>query len=91
MLGAAILIAMTAFAVWKKCCAQPSITASIPIAAAPVPQLLPQPQMQLQIQPQPQPQMQIPPASAPSATTYAHHQNPTFNFLKPTAPVLIYT
>jgi hypothetical protein len=91
MLGAAILIAMIAFAVWKKCCTQPSITASVPIAAAPLPQPLPQPQMQPQIQPQPQPQMQLPPASAPSATTYAHHQNPTFNFSKPTALVLIYS
>jgi hypothetical protein len=46
-----------------------------------MPQLLPQPH----IQPQPQPQMQLPQAAAPLATTYAHHQNLTFNFSQPTA------
>jgi hypothetical protein len=92
MLGAAILITVIAFAVWKKFCAQPSHTATAPIIPAPMPQQLPQPQIQLQPV---QPQMQIPPvpapAMAPSAHAYMHHQNPTFNFSKPTAPVLIYT
>jgi hypothetical protein len=86
MLGATILIAMIVFAVWRKCCAQASHTAPAPMIAAPMPQPQPQPLPQPQIPPQ----MQPPQAPAPSAPAYAHHQNPTFNFSKPTASVLIY-
>jgi hypothetical protein len=73
MLGAAILIAVIEFAVWRKCYAQATHTAHVPMITTPMPQ------------PQPRP------APAPSAPVYVHHQNPTFNFSKPTAPVLIYT
>jgi hypothetical protein len=86
MLGAAILIAVVTFAIWKKCCAQAQNTAPTPAIAAPLPQ---QPQPQIQIQPQPQPQMPLP-QQQPAPPAYTQ-QNPTFNFLKPKAPVLIYT
>jgi hypothetical protein len=82
MIRVAILIAVVSIAVWKKCCAQTSNTGHVPMVAAP-------PVSQPQFQPQPQPQPQ--PTPAPSAPVYAQHQNPTFNFSKPTAPVLIYT
>jgi hypothetical protein len=82
MLGAAILIAVVTFAIWKKC-AQAQSTAPTPAIAAP----LPTPQPQIQIQPNPQPQMLLPQPAPPAYT----QQNPTFNFSKPTAPVLIYS
>jgi hypothetical protein len=78
MIRVAILIAVVSIGIWKKCCAQTPTTAQIPMATAP--QVIPQ-------QPQPQPQ----PTPAPSAPVYAQHQNLTFHFSKPTAPVLIYT
>jgi len=95
MLGLALLLAVVAAVMWKKCCAQASQTATVHIpnaqpvlqqpCAQPQPQLPrqdpPQPQVQ-QLQQQPVPQ-QVPPAY--------QQQNPTFNFSKPTAPVLIYT
>ncbi len=83
MFGAAILIAVVTFAIGKKCCAQAQVTAPTPAIAA----LLPAPQPQVQIQPAVQPQMPIPQQAPPAYT----QQNPTFNFSKPTAPVLIYT
>jgi len=83
MFGVAILIAVVTFAVWKKCCAQAQVTAPTPASAAPVQA----PQPQVQIQPTIQPQMSIPQQAPPAYT----QQNPTFNFSKPTAPVLIYT
>ncbi len=83
MFGAAILIAVVTFAIWKKCCAQAQVTAPTPAVAAPVQPPLPQ----VQIQPTVQPQMPIPQQAPPAYT----QQNPTFNFSKPTAPVLIYT
>ena len=83
MFGAAILIAVVTFAVWKKCCAQAQVTAPTPAIAAPVQA----PQPQVQIQPTIQPQMSIPQQAPPAYT----QQNPTFNFSKPTTPVLIYT
>jgi len=87
MFGAAILIAAVTFAIWKKCCAQAPNTAQTPAIAAPLP--TPQPQPQIQHQPQPQvPPPQPQPTSALPAYT---QQNPTFNFSKLAAPVLIYT
>ncbi len=83
MLGLALLLAVIAAVIWKKCCAQTQSTAPTPAIAAP----LPTPQPQIQIQPAPQPQMP-PPQPAPPAYT---QQNLTFNFSKPMAPVLIYT
>jgi hypothetical protein len=47
-----------------------------------------QPQSQIEWHPPPQPQVQPIPQQAPPAYS---QQNPTFNFSKPTAPVLIYT
>jgi hypothetical protein len=88
MIGVAILIAVVSFAIWKKCCAQAqqSAHASLPVAPQPLPQLQPQPFNQ----PQPQPQAHTQTNPTPSAPAYAH-QNPTFNFSKTTAPVIIYT
>jgi hypothetical protein len=83
MLGLALLLSVIAAVIWKKCCAQAPSTAPPPAIAAP----LPAPPPQIHIQPAPQPQMP-PPQPAPPAYT---QQNPTFNFSKPTAPVLIYT
>ncbi len=83
MFGAAILIAVVTFAIWKKCCAQAQVTAPTTANAAP----LPAPQPQVQFQPPVQPQMPIQQQALPAYT----QQNPTFNFSKPTAPVLIYT
>jgi hypothetical protein len=83
MFGAAILIAVVTFAIWRKCCAQAQVTAPAPAIAAP----LPTPPPQIQTQPAVQPQMPIPQQAPPAYT----QQNPTFNFSKPTAPVLIYT
>ncbi len=83
MFGAAILIAVVTFVIWRKCCAQAPNKAQTPAIAAPLP--TPQPQPQIQHQPQPQPQMPPPqtqPTSAPPAYT---QQNPTFNFSKLTA------
>ena len=83
MFGAAILIAVVTFAIWRKCCAQAQVTAPAPAIAAP----LPTPPPQIQTQPAVQPQMPILQQAPPAYT----QQNPTFNFSKPTAPVLIYT
>jgi hypothetical protein len=81
MLGLALLLAVIAAVIWKKCCAQTPSTAPTPAMVA---------QMQApppQIQPAPQPQIPTPQPAPPAYT----QQNPTFNFSKPTAPVLIYT
>ncbi len=78
MSGVAILTAVVSIAVWKKCCAQSSSTANVPMAAPPQ-----------AIQPQPQPLPQ--PTPAPLAPVYTQPQNLTFNFSKLTAPMLIYT
>ncbi len=83
MLGLALLLAVIAAIIWKKCCAQIPSTAPTPAIAA---QLL-APPPQINIQPAPQPQMPLPQPNPPAYT----QQNPTFNFSKPTAPVLIYT
>jgi hypothetical protein len=86
MFGAAILIAVVSFVIWKKCSAQAPSTAHTP---APLPAPQPMPQIQSQPQPQaPMPPPQNPPHLAPPAYT---QQNPTFTFSKLTAPVLIYT
>jgi len=86
MFGAAILIAVVPFVIWKKYCAQAHSTAH---TTAPVP--APQPMPPIQSQPQSQapmlPHQNPPPANPPAYT----QQNPMFNFSKPTAPVLIYT
>ncbi len=86
MFGAAILIAVVPFVIWKKCCVQAHSTAH---TTAPVP--APQPMPPIQSQPQsqaPMPPHQNPPPANPPAYT---QQNPMFNFSKPTAPVLIFT
>ncbi len=90
MLGVALLIAVVLFAVWKKCCAQARHTATVNIPSAhPVlQQPMAQPQPQIPRQDLPQPQVQQVQQQAPPAYS---QQNPTFNFSKPTAPVLIYT
>jgi len=83
MFGAAILIAVVSFAVWKKCCAQASNTAQTPMIAAQLPP--PQPQPQIQHQPQPQLQMQPPPSSSsvrPSVRTAKTY----FQFFKTNGP-----
>jgi len=83
MFGAAILIAVVSFAVWKKCCAQASNTAQTPMIAAQLPPLQPQPQ--IQHQPQPQLQMQPPPSSSsvrPSVRTAKTY----FQFFKTNSP-----
>jgi hypothetical protein len=87
MLGAAFLIAVVTFAMWKKCCDQAQNTAQTSAIDAPLPTRQPLPQ--IQIQPHPQPQM--PPPQPQSALPAYTQQNPTFNFSKLTAPVLIYT
>jgi hypothetical protein len=89
MLRVALLIAVVSFAVWKKCCAQAPQTAKAQLPPIqPVPQQpLPQSQPQVQTQPQPPPQVQIQQQLPPAYS----HQNPTFNFKQPTAPVHIYT
>jgi hypothetical protein len=95
MLGLAILLAVVAAVIWKKCCAQASQTATvqIPHAQPVLQQPCAQPQPQLPRQDPPQPQVQqiqqqpVPPQAPPAY----QQQNPTFNFSKPTAPVLIYT
>jgi hypothetical protein len=81
MIGVAILVAVVSIAAWKKCCAQPSATANLPMAT----QTAPPPVTQQPPQPMPQP------APALSANVYAQPKQPTFNFQKPTAPMLIYT
>jgi hypothetical protein len=83
MLGLALLLAVIAAVIWKKCCAQTPSTAPTPVIAAQLPAAPPQ----INIQPAPQPQMPIPQTNPPAYT----QQNPTFNFSKLTAPVLIYT
>jgi hypothetical protein len=83
MLGLALLLAVIAAVIWKKCCAQTQSAAPTPAIAVPVP--IPPPQ--IHIQPAPQPQMPIPQPAPPAY----NQQNPTFNFSKPTAQVLIYT
>jgi hypothetical protein len=81
MIRVAILIAVVFYVTWKKCCAQPSATANLPMAT----QTAPAPVTQQQPQPLPQP------APVPSAPVYAQLQQPTFNFQKLMAQVLIYT
>ncbi len=81
LIEVALLIAVVSFAAWKKCCAQTSTTANIPMAAHIV--LTPVTQPQPPAMPQPTP--------VPSALVYAQPQLPTFNFQKQMALVLIYT
>ncbi len=83
MLGLALLLAVIAAVIWKKCCAQAPSTATTPAIAAQLPAPLPQ----INIQAAPQPQMPLPQPNPPAYS----QQNPTFNFSKPMAPVLIYT
>jgi hypothetical protein len=83
MLGLALLLAVIAAVIWKKCCAQTPSTAPTPVIVAQLPAAPPQ----INIQQAPQPQMPLPQTNPPAYT----QQNPTFKFSKPTAPVLIYT
>ena len=86
MLGAALLLAVVAFVVWKKCCAQPLQTA--PTAAQP------EQQPQAQKQEQPLPQVQViqhqHPLVTPPPPAY-QVQNPVYQAPKPANPVLIYS
>ncbi len=82
----ALLIAAVSFVVWKKCCAQAPQSATIHLTTAPAVPLQQLPQATSQ--PRQQPQAQQFPQQPPPAYS---HQNPTFNFKQPTAPVLIYT
>jgi hypothetical protein len=85
MLGLALLLAVVAIAIWKKCCVQTPNTVAPPLA----------PQIQQQVAvPAPLPaQPQTPAAQVvhPQPPPPYSTQNLTFNFQKPTAPVLIYT
>jgi hypothetical protein len=86
MFGAAILIAVVSFVIWKKCCAQ-TLTSEQTPAPMPAPHPIPKAQSQPQhLAPIPPPQN--PPPAAPPAYT---QQNLTFMFSKPMVPVLIYT
>jgi hypothetical protein len=86
MLGAALLLAVVAFVVWKKCCAQPLQTA--PMAGQP------EQQPQAQKQEQPLPQVQViqhqHPLVTPPPPAY-QVQNPVYQAPKPANPVLIYS
>jgi hypothetical protein len=90
MLGVALLIAVVWFAVCKKCCAQARNTATvnIPPTQPVLQQPMAHPQPQIPRQDPPQPQVQQIQQQAPPAYS---QRNPTFNFAKPMAPVLIYT
>ncbi len=86
MLGTALLLAVIAVVIWKKCCAQTSQTA--PTIRQPEPQQLAlkqeQPLPQVQIIQQQQPM-------APQAPLAYHIQNPVFQVPKPVNPMLIYS
>jgi len=85
MLGTALLLAVIAAVIWKKCCAQTSQTA--PTIRQPEPQLA-------QKQEQPLPQVQIiqqQQPMAPQAPPAYHIQNPVFQVPKPVNPTLIYS
>ncbi len=90
MLGLALRLAVMAAVVWKKCCAQTPHTATVhaPPAQPVLQQPMVPPQQQIPRQELLQPQIQQVPQHAPPVY---QQQNPTFNFSKPTAPVLIYT
>ncbi len=86
MLGTALLLAVIAAVIWKKCCAQTSQTAP---AIRP-----PEPQQQAPKQEQPLPQVQIiqqQQPMVPQAPPTYQIQNPVFQVPKPTNPTLIYS
>jgi hypothetical protein len=87
MLGTALLLALIAAVLWKKCCAQSSQTA--PAIRQP------EPQQQAQKQEQPLPQVQVIQQQQPmvlQAPPAYQVQNPVFQAPKPAAnPVLIYS
>jgi hypothetical protein len=80
-------MAVLSLIAWRRCCAQ------APANTAPPPPQAPQPTAP--IMPQQQQHPAVPqlalPAPTPSAPTYAPPQQLTFDFQKPTTPVLIYT
>jgi hypothetical protein len=80
MLGTALLSAVIAAVIWKKCCAQTSQTALSSQKPEPQPQVLPHVQVIQQQQPL---VPQVPPAY--------QVQNPVFQVPKPANPVLIYS
>jgi len=86
MLGAALLLAVVAVVIWKKCCAQPLQTA--PTTG----QSEQQPQAQKQEQPLPQVQViqHQHPLVTPPPPAY-QVQNPVYQAPKPEKPVLIYS
>ena len=86
MLGTALLLAVIAAVIWKKCCSQTSQTAP---AIRP-----PEPQQQAPKQEQPLPQVQIiqqQQPMVPQAPPTYQIQNPVFQVPKPTNPTLIYS
>jgi hypothetical protein len=85
MLGTALLLAVVAAVIWKKCCAQMSQTASI------IRQPEPQPQAPRQEPPQPQVQIIQQQPIMPQALPACQVQNPVFQASKPANPVLIYS
>ncbi len=86
MLGTALLLAVIAAVIWKKCCAQSSQTA--PTIRQP------EPQQQAPKQDQPLPQVQVIQQQqplVPQAPPAYQVQNPVFQAPKPANPVLVYT
>jgi len=86
MLGTALLLAVIAAVIWKKCCAQTSRTA--PTIGSQ------EPQQMVQKQEQPLPQVQIiqqQQPMVPQPPPAYHVQNPVFQMPKPANPTIIYS
>jgi len=86
MLGTALLLAVIASVIWKKCCAQTSQTA--PTIGSQ------EPQQMVQKQEKPLPQVQIiqqQQPMAPQPPPAYHVQNPIFQMPKPANPTIIYS
>ena len=86
MLGTALLLAVIAAVIWKKCCAQTSQTA--PTIGSQ------EPQQMVQKQEQPLPQVQIiqqQQPMVPQPPPAYHVQNPVFQMPKPANPTIIYS
>jgi hypothetical protein len=86
MLGTALLLAVIAAVIWKKCCAQTSQTA--PTIGSQ------EPQQMVQKQEKPLPQVQIiqqQQPMAPQPPPAYHVQNPIFQMPKPANPTIIYS
>ena len=85
MMGTALLLAVIAAVIWKKCCAQTSQTApTIGSQELQMVQKQEQPLPQVQIIQQQQPMVPQPPPAY-------HVQNPVFQMPKPANPTIIYS